>query len=103
MTKGAVTPDADVRVPSDMYAIGDAFFGGAGWLIPDIFPVRQRNGWTSFLRDVQSRGSHGGQANVAFCDGHVESPKVKAMYTAPTDAERRRWNRDHEPHPEHWR
>jgi prepilin-type processing-associated H-X9-DG protein len=40
-------------------------------------------------------------APSVFCDGHVEFLKDEALYSK-TDAARRRWNNDHEPHPETW-
>ena len=41
------------------------------------------------------------RANVLFTDGHIDLVKSNVM-VAPTDAARRRWNRDNEPHPETW-
>ncbi|MBI2948191.1 MAG: hypothetical protein HYY23_11130 [Verrucomicrobia bacterium] len=43
--------------------------------------------------------SHG--ANIVFCDGHVEYAKQQKWLRA-TEAMRRRWNNDHEAHPETW-
>ena len=43
--------------------------------------------------------SHG--ANIVFCDGHVEYAKQQKWLQA-TEAMRRRWNNDHEAHPETW-
>jgi prepilin-type processing-associated H-X9-DG protein len=44
---------------------------------------------------------HDGGANMVFCDGHIEFAKRK-KWIEGTDAARRRWNNDHEPHPETW-
>ncbi len=41
-----------------------------------------------------------GKANVAFCDGHVESPPLPFLFTDTSDAALSRWNRDHQPHRE---
>ena len=41
---------------------------------------------------------HDGRGNVAFCDRHVESPRLRSRFKPATDEEKRRWNRDHEPH-----
>ena len=46
-------------------------------------------------------GHHNQSANVAFCDAHVESAKVR-LWLAKTEQARRRWNNDHLPHPETW-
>jgi hypothetical protein len=40
------------------------------------------------------------QANVVFCNGHVESPTLKFLFAATSDAALSRWNRDHQPHRE---
>ncbi len=39
-------------------------------------------------------------ANVAFCDGHVESPTLQFLFADTSDAALSRWNRDHQPHRE---
>jgi prepilin-type processing-associated H-X9-DG protein len=44
---------------------------------------------------------HNGGGNVTFCDGHVEYDK-QSNWMKESDAARRRWNRDNEPHPETW-
>jgi prepilin-type processing-associated H-X9-DG protein len=44
---------------------------------------------------------HTGQANLLFCDGHVESGR-QTNWVSASDTARRRWNNDHEPHPETW-
>jgi len=41
---------------------------------------------------------HQGRANVVFCDGHVESPRLKELFINTNDAALVRWNRDHQPH-----
>jgi len=41
-----------------------------------------------------------GKANVAFCDGHVESPTLQFLFADTSDAALSRWNRDHQPHRE---
>lgn len=44
---------------------------------------------------------HNAGANAVFCDGHVEYKKFRQWTEASAPA-RRRWNNDHEPHPETW-
>ncbi len=81
--------ESEVAAPSDMMAMGDIFDGGF-----------------VFWRDVQVASSdsanlrHQGEANVVFCDGHVESPALKSLLGAANDAALVRWNRDHLPHAE---
>ncbi|MGD0743546.1 MAG: H-X9-DG-CTERM domain-containing protein [Verrucomicrobiota bacterium] len=81
--------ESEVTAPGDMMAIGDVF-----------------NGEAAFWRDVKVAGSvnahsrHQGEANVVFCDGHVDSPKLESLFGATNDAALVRWNRDHLPHRE---
>jgi prepilin-type processing-associated H-X9-DG protein/prepilin-type N-terminal cleavage/methylation domain-containing protein len=94
-------PESEVVMPSDMMALGDGFvgvgeqiWGGCEYLLmrsPD-FPVIPINN-EPFLR-------HEGNANVVFCDGHVESPTLKFLFEDTSDAALSRWNRDHLPHRE---
>jgi len=43
---------------------------------------------------------HQGNANVVFCDGHVESPTLAFLFEDTSDNALSRWNRDHLPHRE---
>jgi prepilin-type processing-associated H-X9-DG protein len=45
---------------------------------------------------------HNAGANIVFCDGHVEYGKKQA-WIKPTEAARKRWNNDNQPHSETWR
>jgi len=78
-------PEHAVRVPSQMIAMGDV------------------QGWS---RVIASAGHsvadhHRGRANVVFCDGHVESGN-QSEWVSESELARRRWNNDHQPHPETW-
>jgi prepilin-type processing-associated H-X9-DG protein/prepilin-type N-terminal cleavage/methylation domain-containing protein len=77
--------ESEVLVPSEMMALGDSFSGG-------VFFVR-----TAVLNKRTSM-RHQGKVNVAFCDGHVESPPLKFVFQNTNDAALVRWNRDHLPH-----
>ncbi len=44
---------------------------------------------------------HSGRANMLFCDDHVEFA-LQTNWIAATDAARRRWNNDNQPHSEYW-
>ncbi len=86
---------ADVKNPSDLLAIGD----GGRWIAPDYpYPLGP-------LEDRPRAGSlflpHTGNANVVFCDGHVEQAKGE-RWIKKTDEARRRWNNDNRPHAETW-
>jgi len=79
---------SEISGPAEMIALGD-------------------DSWPSLINDEISpvapllgdRHNHG--ANVAFCDGHIEYGK-KEQWIQPTEAARKRWNNDNQPHPESW-
>jgi len=77
--------ESEVVNPSDMMAIGDSFGGSVGFYRKDGESAR-----------APSR--HGGKVDVVFCDGHVESPKLKVVFKDTNDIALVRWNRDHQPH-----
>ncbi|MGC9944728.1 MAG: H-X9-DG-CTERM domain-containing protein [Verrucomicrobiota bacterium] len=86
----APVPEAKVVCPSEMMATGDSLSGG-------IFFGRATD-----LQHLEKIGfvfeRHQGRVNVAFCDGHVESPSLGFVFTNASDAALVRWNRDHQPH-----
>jgi prepilin-type processing-associated H-X9-DG protein len=83
--------ESEVVAPADMIAIGDTFDGNT---------VLQRASW-DLAQDVgKPSARHQGKANVAFCDGHVESPTLKFLFEDTSDAALARWNRDHLPYRE---
>jgi len=75
--------EPEVTVPAEMMMIGDSV--GFAFM---------RN------RDIEFRYGpfHGDCANVLFCDGHVESPKLSFLFDDTSDGALVRWNRDHQPH-----
>ena len=86
----AVVRERDVKSPSDMIAIADSMPQPG---FPDIY---------AFLLSISSapnpeRHNHG--SNVLFADGHVVTVQDKLLISTE-DFNRRRWNRDNEPHPE---
>jgi prepilin-type processing-associated H-X9-DG protein len=91
--KGSGTPvpirESEVAVPSDMMAIGDGF---------DASITFMRAPLNDLIRYGNTLSRHGGKANVLFCDGHVEAPRLKFLFDDTSDAALVRWNRDHLPH-----
>jgi len=107
-----------VRVPSDMIAIGDA---SLIWITPIVLmglygehgevnysgmaliDINSRNNvqsprWSGSLGAIKATGlRHSGSQNVAFCDGHVENIKEPKLFER-TDRALSRWNRDNLPH-----
>lgn len=97
----AENPEARIRSssviePSDMVAIADL---EAQYLI-DVGPYSDDPYRIVYggrrLNPVHSDGS-----NAVFVDGHVEYQKFD-KWTEASDAARRRWNNDNQPHRETW-
>jgi prepilin-type processing-associated H-X9-DG protein/prepilin-type N-terminal cleavage/methylation domain-containing protein len=93
------TPESLVKAPADMIALGDIepavvnksdLFWSSGFFDP---LTTNRIHWPNT--------SHSGQANMLFCDGHVESAR-QTNWLSTNYAARARWNNDHQPHPETW-
>jgi prepilin-type processing-associated H-X9-DG protein/prepilin-type N-terminal cleavage/methylation domain-containing protein len=81
--------ESEVLAPSDMIAIGDSLAKG-------VFLTRQNLNYLD--PDGRAWSRHQGKANVAFCDGHVESLSLKSLFSNTNSAALARWNRDHQPH-----
>jgi prepilin-type N-terminal cleavage/methylation domain-containing protein/prepilin-type processing-associated H-X9-DG protein len=88
--------EAQILVPSQMIAISDAINIRpdplSGLFVLNLPSSRQTN---------LVKGWHVAGYNVAFCDGHVSFVKT-ADFLGRTEAARRRWNNDNQPHPETW-
>lgn len=80
--------ESEVVNPSEMMAIGDSIRGGVLLMRSD----------SKHLGRARSALRHQGKENVAFCDGHVESPTLESVFEDTSDAALARWNRDHQPH-----
>jgi type II secretory pathway pseudopilin PulG len=79
--------ESTVAVPSDMAGVGD---GGSGHL-----------GRPRTLPPGYNRFAHGTLLNVACCDQHVETVAGSKLFERSDEA-RKRFNYDHNPHPETW-
>jgi len=85
-----VVKDIDVVAPADMLAIADSMAQPGFEYI------------SAFLLSINSTPAperHNGGSNLSFTDGHVITVKNKD-FVSPDEANRRRWNLDHEPHNE---
>jgi len=83
------TRESQVVCPADMIALGDDYQQRLALVRDPAFG----SAWLTHQR-------HQGLSNVVFCDGHVESPKLKALFAETNDLALARWNRDHLPHRE---
>lgn len=91
---GLGLPEARVVVSSDMIAVADCkpISRGVDNDLDDLFPI-------NLLAELAPRHNRG--ENMVFCDNHVEYAK-HAVWLKKTEAERQKWNNDHQPHPETW-
>lgn len=99
VSKPAVEQSA-VASPSQMMAIGDGFHGNSNHIFSGQSLLWRHESYTGFSDSGSPDARHQGKANVVFCDGHVESPTLKFLFTDTTDAALSRWNRDNKPHRE---
>jgi prepilin-type processing-associated H-X9-DG protein/prepilin-type N-terminal cleavage/methylation domain-containing protein len=81
--------ESEVAVPSEMMAIGDSFNASVEFT---------RRKLAESVKESNILARHQGKANVVFCDGHVESPRLTFLFEDTNDAALVRWNRDHLPH-----
>jgi prepilin-type processing-associated H-X9-DG protein len=96
--------ESEVRVPSDMLAIGDGFLGESTNYI-HISQWFYRNsghpptyGAPNQIKPARER--HRGKLNLVFCDGHVEAFKLETLFFDESNQALKRWNRDNETHRE---
>jgi prepilin-type processing-associated H-X9-DG protein/prepilin-type N-terminal cleavage/methylation domain-containing protein len=107
--------ESEIVNPSEMIAIGDNFYGAPSIIFDgQLFGRTTDSGLTSWSSTfnsgngkydlaestARSRNRHQSKANMAFCDGHVESPTFKSLFEDTSDEALSRWNRDHQPHRE---
>jgi len=93
---------SEVRAPSEMILLGDSGTDTL-WdmtINPNALPAETNTVATTANSWLPSK-RHKGGAKILFCDGHVEQA-IQERWMEKTDRARRRWNNDHEPHPETW-
>ena len=57
--------------------------------------------WTKVPNSLKvAKARHKGVYNTVFVDGHVENPKLEALFFSNLPEHRMRWHRDNEPHME---
>ncbi len=115
---GGLLPGSDVLCPSDMVAVGDSpLVGDIGgppimgfsMLMPykgTDYALGYTNETTDMVGGIASVSfyylsqRHAGRWNFAFCDGHTENRRIQEMFDPKQGHEVKRWNHDHQPHPE---
>lgn len=94
-------PESEIVNPSEMMALGDGFVGQGNMILGGESRLWRTYDLPSSLKaDAADVSRHYGKANVLFCDGHVESPKLQFLFSNTSDVALARWNRDHQPHRE---
>jgi prepilin-type processing-associated H-X9-DG protein/prepilin-type N-terminal cleavage/methylation domain-containing protein len=96
--------EAQVKIPSEMFAIADArVFTVNPSLPPEGYPWMNQMFYfqttAADSREVQ-HFRHGKGFNFLFCDGHVAIVN-RAYFMSPSKSAAN-WNNDHEPHQETW-
>ena len=99
--------DWEVVNPAKMMALADAI-AGAGTILQDGGIFRRTStppsSWIFWpncqAAEKRVMARHHGNANVGFCDGHVESLSLRSLFGDKSDAALSRWNRDNQPHHE---
>lgn len=108
---GKPIPESDVKAPSDMIAVADAF---STWPYQPLVIVQ---GFEMLSRKLHSEenfsrfpdGSkpvahrHHGRINVTFADGHAESVKYQDLLLDLNPKFLKRWHSDNDPHLEFFR
>ena len=104
--KGPSTAEPQIRMPSEMLAIGESRFlseqvngtpGGRCNMVCGLLNWSSGHGPQDWAFDP---ARHGQNYNQLFCDGHISamSPWILFNYTNSAAM----WNYDHESHPELW-
>jgi prepilin-type processing-associated H-X9-DG protein len=97
------TPEPLVRVPSQMFAIGESRFADAkvngtpGGRCDMLCGCLTLPRWNEFAFDP---ARHGTTYNQLFCDGRVAALSPWVLFNPTNTAAM--WNHDNEPHPELW-
>jgi prepilin-type N-terminal cleavage/methylation domain-containing protein/prepilin-type processing-associated H-X9-DG protein len=91
--------DSAVISPSQMIAISEPYLNRWVMMNPNSFAKFEKQGlergwWYKWYWHLTG-------ANTLFADSHVRFEKKDVLFGATIEA-RRRWNNDHEPHPEMW-
>ena len=96
-----VASEDQVRVPSEMFAIGESrckrgegYEGGLDYMQCGFLSAKDRHAIPF------DPARHGKNYNQLFCDGHVSAMSPWVLFSPTNTAAM--WNYDHQPHPEYW-
>ena len=91
--------EAAVKVPSEMFAIGESRFLSVT-VNKDGGPWFMTCGSLDADYAAFDPERHGKNYNTVFCDGHVAGMNPRILFNPTNTASM--WNYDHQPHPELW-
>jgi prepilin-type N-terminal cleavage/methylation domain-containing protein/prepilin-type processing-associated H-X9-DG protein len=103
----AAVSQSQVRMPSEMLAIGESRHRGEREVSNDscVFVmycgnIAEREWFHSYYGNPPLPERHGKNYNQLFCDGRVASMDPRILFEPTNSAAM--WNNDHQPHPELW-
>jgi prepilin-type N-terminal cleavage/methylation domain-containing protein/prepilin-type processing-associated H-X9-DG protein len=96
--------ESAVVSPANMIALGDCFAESKGKLYRSLqgelgFNFSVINSFPGLDSENWARSRHASRANIAFCDGHIETLRFDTLF-GENDAAYQRWNTDNQPHRE---
>lgn len=104
---GPAKSEAQIKVPSEMFAIGESRFLNSkvnGEVRGDLYALGGLDGMICGQLHTKQYAfdpaRHGKNYNQLFCDGHVSAMNPWVLFNPTNTAHM--WNYDHEPHPELW-
>jgi prepilin-type processing-associated H-X9-DG protein/prepilin-type N-terminal cleavage/methylation domain-containing protein len=92
--------ESTVVSPSEMIAIGDGFAGNGSNITDGAWIIGRAQVQQLFGSTARAYARHQGNANMVFCDGHVDTPALTFLFEDTSDNALVRWTRDHQPHRE---
>jgi prepilin-type N-terminal cleavage/methylation domain-containing protein/prepilin-type processing-associated H-X9-DG protein len=98
---GRPVVESSVTRPAEMMALGDGFRGGGGIIqdgVSALWRTSRPEDYSGSTKRSYSR--HYGSANLLFCDGHIQSLSLVALFGDSNEISLQRWNRDHQAHRE---
>ena len=90
--------EGDVKVPSEMLAMGDSLMKAGFTAGSDFWQCGGR--YSSQIAHLPYALRHGKSYNALFCDGHVSAMLPEVLFAPSKTAAM--WNYDHQPHSELW-
>ena len=93
--------ESQIASPADTMAVGDGFVGNSRTICDCGYSFWRTAGDQDLAGSTgRAYARHRGEANVVFCDGHVEGPRLQTLFGDDSDSALKRWNRDNQPHRE---